>query len=57
MQMETNGQHHTQAALPPEETPNTQTVGRPQSQSGRFDDKKNVLLLMGFEPPIVQPMV
>jgi hypothetical protein len=42
--------------LPPEKTPNTQTLGRPQSQSGRYEDKKNVLLLMGFEPLIIQPM-
>jgi len=53
--MEASGQHHALAALPPEKTPNTQKLGRPHSQSGRFEDKKNVLLLMGFEPLIIQP--
>jgi len=52
--MEASGQHHALAALPPEKTPNTQTLGRPHSQHGRFEDKKNVLLLMGFEPLIIQ---
>jgi hypothetical protein len=53
--MEVSGQHHALAALPPEKTPNTQALGRTHSQPGRFEDKKNVLLLMGFEPLIVQP--
>jgi hypothetical protein len=55
--MEANGQHHALAALPPEKTPNTQTLGRPHSQTGRYEDKKNVLLPMGFETLMIQPQV
>jgi hypothetical protein len=40
---------------PQKRLPNTQMLGRPHSQTGRFEDKKNVLLLMGFEPLIIQP--
>jgi len=54
--MGASSQHHAQAALPPGETPNNQMLGWPQSQSGRLEDKKNILLLMGFEPLIIQPM-
>jgi hypothetical protein len=42
------------AALSPEKNSNTQGLGRTHSQSGRFEDKKDVLLLMGFEL-ITQP--
>jgi len=54
--MGASSQHHAQAALPPGETLNTQMLGWPQSQSGRSEDKKNVLLQMGFKPLIIQPM-
>jgi len=32
-------------------------MGRPQSQSGRYKEEKNLLLLLGFEPWIVQPII
>jgi hypothetical protein len=54
--MEMSGQHHALAALPPEKTLNAEKLGRPHSQYGIYNDKKNVLLLMGFEPLIIQPM-
>jgi hypothetical protein len=54
--MESSGQHNALAALPPEKIPNTQKLGRTHSQSVKFEEKKNVLLLMGFEPLIVQPI-
>jgi len=44
-----------EALLPRKNTGNTVNK-RPYSRSGRFGEKKNFLLILGFEPQTVQPI-
>jgi hypothetical protein len=54
--METTGQLHTPAALPPGKQPSDRRLGELQSRSGRGGEEKNFQPLLGLQPPIIQPV-
>jgi hypothetical protein len=57
--MELSDQLHAPAALPQGKSPwypLNRRLGGPQSRSGHAGEEKNSHTLLGFEPPIIQPV-